>query len=146
MKNDQLNIQMRLANISEVSFSMFPEKYNAQSGTSNLQIGFSCEIDPLMDSEEISFVFGTQLVQDSQILLESKYRFVFDVLDLKSYINIDENNHIQIKHLMPHFMSVAVGTMRGIIVVKTAGTVLSAFPIPMVNIETLLNGLSNLKK
>ena len=43
---------------------------------------------------------------------------------------------------MPHFLSVAAGTMRGILVVKTAGTNLSKYPLPMIDGNQLSVSLS----
>ena len=78
-------------------------------------------------------------------MLESIYRFEFDVLDIKQFITINKDDSITISHIMPHLLSVAVGTMRGILVVKTAGTNLAKFRLPMIDINLLNNLLSGNK-
>lgn len=46
---------------------------------------------------------------------------------------------------MPHLLNVAVGTMRGILVVKTAGTNFSKYPLPMIDVNQLNSNLSTQK-
>lgn len=69
-------------------------------------------------------IFGTKYELEGEVILESVYRFEFEVKDLARFINTDDNNNITISHIMPHLISVAIGTMRGILVVKTVGTII----------------------
>lgn len=48
---------------------------------------------------------------------------------------------------MPHFINVAIGTMRGIIVDKTAGTSLAKYPLPMLDAQAVLHSMmANMQK
>lgn len=48
---------------------------------------------------------------------------------------------------MPHFINVAIGTMRGIIVAKTAGTSLAKYPLPMLDAQAVLHSMmANMQK
>ena len=135
-------IQMKLLSVGEVRFMMSPEIVTDDTKPEAIQIGFSNRIEPNLPDGQISIVFGIRYVIDQDIILESIYRFTFAVIDINRYVTINENGSVKITHLMPHFLNVAIGTMRGILVVKTAGTQLSKYPLPLIDVKQLNEQLS----
>lgn len=137
------NIQMRLISVNEVSFMMLPGKITEEVLPENIKLGFSSQIQPEVENNKIALVFGVKYELEEDELLECVYRFEFEVRDLAQFITIEDNDNITITYIMPHFVSVAIGTMRGILVVKTAGTNLSKFPLPIIDSVRLTQSLSN---
>ncbi len=133
------NIQMRLISVNEVSFMMLPGKITEEVLPENIKLGFSSQIQPEVENNKIALVFGVKYELEEDELLECVYRFEFEVRDLAQFITIEDNDNITITYIMPHFVSVAIGTMRGILVVKTAGTNLSKYPLPMQLTQNLSN-------
>ena len=133
---------MRLATVSEVSFMMSPGKVGDNVNPDAIQIGFSTQIQPDVKNNIFNLIFGTRYELDGDVVLESLYKFEFEVKDLRQFIVFNDNQSITVNHLMPHFLSVAVGTMRGILVVKTAGTNFSKYPLPMIDVTQLNESLS----
>lgn len=142
MAEDNVNIQMRLATVSEVSFMMSPGKVGDNVNPDAIQIGFSTQIQPDVKNNIFNLFFGTRYELDGDVVLESLYKFEFEVKDLRQFIVFNDNQSITVNHIMPHFLSVAVGTMRGILVVKTAGTNFSKYPLPMIDVNQLSESLS----
>lgn len=126
-------IEMRLHSINEVSFSMKSGLTGNEDRGDELQLGFMNRLNPEIEKDMFSMDFGIQYTLNGQVLLECIYQFVFDIKSLSEYVIINESGKIHVKDIMPHMVSVAVGTMRGILVVKTAGTDLSKYPIPMID-------------
>ena len=118
------------------------DKLGDKPNPDSIQIGFSSNVDVDVKNNRFVLIFGIRYVVAEDVILECIYRFVFDVVDLAEYISYDEDKTMSIQHLMPHFLNVAVGKMRGILVVKTAGTVLSTLPLPMIDINELGLNLS----
>lgn len=139
------NIQMRLLSVNEVRFMMSPDRISDNLDPSELQMCFSNQIEPDVNNDTISIVFGIRYLLKDDIVLESIYRYSFSVIDLAKYIKVNGDNTLTISHIMPHFLSVAVGTMRGILIVKTAGTNFSKYPLPIIDINALNDSLSSLK-
>ena len=137
---------MRLSSVSEVSFSMLPERITEDANPEDIQLGFASRIHPDVENNTFELVFGVQYVLNGEVVLECNYRFIFDVKDLVQFIVFTENQGVTVNHLMPHFLSVAVGTMRGILVVKTAGTNFSKYPLPMIDVNKLNADLSTRKR
>lgn len=133
---------MRLVSVNEVSFMMSPGKLGDDVRPEDMQMGFSSQIQPDIESDMFTLVFGVRYEIAGEVVLESLYRFVFEVKDLKQFIVFNDDKSITVDHIMPHFLSVAVGTMRGILVVKTAGTNFSKYPLPMIDVNQLNANLS----
>jgi hypothetical protein len=146
MSGQNKNITIKLLTVSEVRFLMSTDKINGDLRPEDLKIGFSNQLEPDVDNDRISIVFGVRYILEGEIVLESIYKFSFFVKDLSQYIIFNDDNNLTITHIMPHFLSVAVGTMRGILVVKTAGTDFSKYPLPIIDINKLNISLSTLKQ
>lgn len=142
MEENNVSIQMRLVSVNEVSFMMSPGKLGDDVRPEDMQMGFSSQIQPDIESDMFTLVFGVRYEIAGEVVLESLYRFVFEVKDLKQFIVFNDDKSITVDHIMPHFLSVAVGTMRGILVVKTAGTNFSKYPLPMIDVNQLNANLS----
>lgn len=142
MTEENVNIQMRLASVSEVSFMMSQGELGDNVNPDAIQIGFSSQIYPDVENNIFNLVFGTRYEFEGKVVLESLYKFEFEVKNLSQFIVFNDDQSITVNHLMPHCLSVAIGTMRGILVAKTAGTILSKFPLPMIDANQLSANLS----
>lgn len=145
MAEDNINIQMRLVSVGEVSFMMSPGKVGDDVSPDSMKIGFSTQIQPNVQNDIFVLLFGTRYELNGEVVLESIYKFVFEVKNLAQFVVFNDNQSITVNHIMPHFLSVAVGTMRGILVVKTAGTNFSNYPLPMIDVNQLNSNLSTQK-
>lgn len=146
MAEDYEKILIRLASVSEISFMMSPGKLGKDVKPEDIQMGFSSQTQPDIENDRFTLVFGVRYETAGEPILESFYQFVFEVKGLKRFIEFNDNQSITINRIMPHFLSVAVGTMRGIIIVKTAGTNFSKYLLPMVDINRLNDDLSKTRQ
>ena len=86
----------------------------------------------------ITLIFGVQYAVEKTPLLECRYAFTFNVNPIDAVVKI-EKDKIEI--------NVAIGTMRGIIVAKTAGTSLAKYPLPMLDAQAVLHSMmANMQK
>lgn len=144
MKGKENNgLQMRLVSIQEVKFTTDLRDVPEELSQDIMQLGFLLQLHPNVEDDLFSMDFGVQYREESKVILQCVYRFVFEIKRLKKYIEFGENGHIAVKHIMPHLLSVAVGTLRGILVVRTAGTSLSNFPLPIIDANKLNESLSS---
>jgi len=141
-KTNNSPIEMRLLSVNEVSFSMKAGIIGEEDRGDVLQLGFKHELHPNLTDNLFSLDFGVQYSIDGQTLLESIYRYDFEVKELSKYVDISNDGKITVRDILPHLESVAVGTMRGILVVRTAGTDLARYPIPMIDPIELCNNLA----
>lgn len=137
MKDSKINIRMKLASVEEISFMMSRNRLSEDSDAQGIQVGFANQICPDVDNDKISLVFSVRYESGGETVLESIYEFSFEVENLGQFVTLHNDQSITITHLMPHFLNVAVGTMRGILVAKTAGTAISKYPLPIIDINQL---------
>lgn len=142
MADNKVNIKMRLTSVNEVSFMMSPGKLGGDIKPEDIQMGFSNQIKPDIDNDSFGLNFGVRYEIHGEVVLESTYSFVFEVKNLKDFIAFNDDSSITVNHIMPHLLSVVVGTMRGILVVKTAGTNFAKYPLPMIDINNLNSSLT----
>ena len=141
--HEEQNIELKLNAVTEVQFMMKPDKLDDSDLSDKLRVGFSNRIVPFTEDDQISIEFGVGYLLKDEIILESRYRFSFSVKNLSSYVTKNQDGSITITQIMPHLLSVASGTMRGIIVVKAAGTNFAKYPLPIIDIEELCRNLSS---
>ena len=146
MSENDIVLQMRLVSVDEIMFMMSSAGIgNAfRSESENIQLGFSNKVDYAEATDEITLDFGVKYAVHSEDVLKCVCRFKFSVVDLKRFIQVNaKDNSVTITHIMPHLLSVAVGTMRGILIAKTAGTPFAKYPLPMLDINRLNASLSD---
>ena len=139
MAAENVNIRMRLVSVDEIRFMMSSGEVVDMSGPEDLQVGLLNRVQ----LDEMDIAFGIRYEFKKEVVLESVYRFVFEVKNLSDFVILHEDGTFTVKHLMPHLLSVAVGTMRGILVVRTAGSDLSRYPLPIIDANELNAFLSS---
>ena len=135
------HFKTRIKSISEVQFMLnIDDTLLAKTLPS---VGFAYSVSPDMEAKTISLLFGVQYSIEDIPILECRYEFVFEVPYIEYVVDMDNGQAVGINGLMPDFISVAIGTMRGIIVVKTAGTPLSKYPLPMLDPVRVLESINH---
>lgn len=143
MATTQMKVEMKLLSVIEEKFSMSSDKINAMANVNELQISFTNRvINDELANDKISLVFGVRYSVSDNTLLECSYRFNFAVKEAKKFVQLNLDGTATINVIIPPMLNVAVGTMRGILVVKTAGSPLSRFVIPMIDEKALAQNLS----
>lgn len=143
MAGRDVNVQMGLTSVDEVSFMMLPGKVTENVQPGNIKLGFFNQVQPEVESDKIALIFGVRYELEGDKVLECVYRFEFRVNGLARFITTHDKEGITVTYIMPLLINVAIGTMRGILVVKTAGTNLSKFPLPIIDSVRLTQSLSN---
>ena len=118
MAGRDVNVQMGLTSVDEVSFMMLPGKVTENVQPGNIKLGFFNQVQPEVESDKIALI-------------------------LDRFITTHDKDGITVTYIMPLLINVAIGTMRGILVVKTAGTNLSKYPLPIIDSVRLTQSLSN---
>ncbi len=148
--NKEIKIEFRLDKVVETGFLMNLEALETK--------------DVLPDAIKVEFGFKIDIQENDDVLvlhLLAKYSYPREGIDTK-ILEITSANHFSVKNLadlievkegsftdkaglLPPLLGICIGTIRGMMVVKTMGTVLADFPLPIVNPTDILKG-SNSRK
>ena len=92
MAVENANIQMRLISVDEIRFMMFPDNLTEISDPKDLQIGFMNRVRlDEVGNDRIDIAFGIRYELKGEMVLESVYRFAFEVKNLAGFVSFHEN-------------------------------------------------------
>lgn len=129
------NIELKLQNIKESYVFIDSEVLTSPDfkiKDTKIEMGFKPDIetDNNIFTLHLSVIYKIADIKIVEITTASS----FYVKDLKKVIKLEENKKFQDKlGLVPTLLGITIGTMRGILFVKTVGTKLSEYPLPLIN-------------
>lgn len=147
---DPNNIKFKLLSITNERTSLIPEGKDISSITEKT-LQFQYKIGTVIKWSEntITVVPSIRYLFGDAVLFESCAELNYSVLSLEAIMDVDkENKKLNMKaNIFPTLLATAYSTLRGIVYARTLATPLEKYPIPMIDINTLLskNGISVLE-
>ena len=136
------NIRYKIHSIAENCCILNIDKINV-SDINEESLRFQYKIETLIKmSENIILVTPSiRFILGDTTILEVSATISYDVQTLDEAFSVDKENHkINIKaDILPSFVGASYSTLGGIVYAKTVGTPLAQYPIPMIEITTLMN-------
>ena len=78
---------------------------------------------------------------EEAIILELQTSHIFEIIDLNNLVEIKDDVITDVSGITPTLVGIAIGTIRGLIISKTAGTPLADYPLPIINPQLLCKNL-----
>lgn len=144
---DPNNIKFKLVSISNEKTTTIPGDVNLAS-ISEESLQFQYKIGTIIKFAEntITVVPSIRYMFEGTVLFESSAEFNYSVLSLDAVMDVDkENKKLNMKvNIFPILLGAAYSSLRGIVYARTLTTPLEKYPLPMIDINTLLskNGIS----
>lgn len=144
---DPNNIKFRLVSISNEKTTAISEDSTLAS-ISEESLQFQYKIGTIIKFAEntITVIPSIRYMFEGAVLFESSAEFNYSVLSLDAVMDVDkENKKLNMKvNIFPTLLGAAYSSLRGIVYVRTLATLLEKYPIPMIDIDTLIsrNGIS----
>ena len=144
---DSNNIKFRLVSIANEKTTTTSEGIDLSS-ISEESLQFQHKIGTVIKLAEntITVVPSIRYMFEGAVLFESSAEFNYSVLSLDAVMDVDkENKKLNMKvNIFPTLLGAAYSSLRGIVYARTLATPLEKYPIPMIDINTLLskNGIS----
>lgn len=144
---DPNNIKFRLVSISNEKTTTNPGDVDLAS-ISEESLQFQYKIGTIIKFAEntITVVPSIRYMFEGAVLFESSAEFNYSVLSLDAVMDVDkENKKLNMKvNIFPALLGAAYSSLRGIVYARTLTTPLEKYPLPMIDINTLLskNGIS----
>ena len=144
---DPNNIKFRLVSISNEKTTTIPGDVDLAS-ISEESYQFQYKIGTIIKLAEntITVVPSIRYMFEGAVLFESSAEFNYSVLSLDTVMDVDkENKKLNMKvNIFPILLGAAYSSLRGIVYARTLTTPLEKYPLPMIDINTLLskNGIS----
>ncbi len=140
-------ISIRLLKVLENSFyiDLTPLKTLDEINPESIKYELGFKLDINEENNRFDLFLNIQYVyQDKNTkILEVETINSFEIEDIKNQIERNGDQLTDKSGFLPTIMGVGLGTIRGVIVAKTAGTILVDYPLPIINPTDILN---NIKK
>lgn len=151
MSTTKRKIEIRLLKVQEVGFYMDSSLYVAEESIKpdDLNISFGLRLAPDIQHNllELNVIVIYRINgKEGRKILEISSLNIFEIKKIKDLLIVNEEAIEDISGIIPTLVGVAVGTIRGMLVNKTAGTPLDKYPLPMVNPETLCENILRKQK
>lgn len=125
-------IQFRIVKCEELSFeTKLSTLINIDSESLSFKFGFKIE---RVGSEALSIVISAMYYSGEARVLRHESSTTFEISNIEDAFDFSDEGRVDDKvGLMPTLFSISYSTMRGMLAIRTAGTVLDSFPAPIVN-------------
>ena len=144
---DPNNIKFRLVSIANEKTTTIPADVDFAS-ISEDSLQFQYKIGTIVRFVEniITVVPSIRYLFEGSVLFESSAEFNYSVHSLDAVMDVDkENKKLNMKvNVFPTLLGAAYSSLRGIVYARTLATPLEKYPLPMIEINTLLskNGIT----
>ena len=136
------NIKYRIDSISKEEFSLNIEGVDL-SNMNDLTLKFQYKMETLLKMNEDLILVkpSVRLLYNESPVLTASVIVSYSVQTLDNAFSIDrDNQQINIKaDILPSFIGAAYSTLRGIVYARTIDTPLATYPIPMIELQTLIS-------
>ena len=136
------NIKYRIDSINQEKFSLNIEGVDL-SNMNDLTLKFQYKMETLLKMNEDLILVkpSVRLLYNESPVLTASVIVSYSVQTLDNAFSIDrDNQQINIKaDILPSFIGAAYSTLRGIVYARTIDTPLATYPIPMIELQTLIS-------
>lgn len=140
---DQKNVSIRLSSIQESKFlyntdfdySLFQEQF--------LQIEFNMTTSLTLDQNLFHLEVIVKYRHQDSVLLEVGALFNFEIIPLSSVLIKQNNKSLLPENVLMNMMNTAIGTIRGIMFLKTQNTALEKFILPLLPANAIAELVKN---
>lgn len=136
------NIKYRIDSINQEEFSLNIEGVDL-SNMNDLTLKFQYKMETLLKMNEDLILVkpSVRLLYNESPVLTASVIVSYSVQTIDNAFSIDrDNQQINIKaDILPSFIGAAYSTLRGIVYARTIDTPLATYPIPMIELQTLIS-------
>ena len=139
-KEEQIQIQLKLKKVLETGYffdsALLSSFINLDLLKINIEFGFKIDVDISTNLFILHVLVRYQYPKENELekILELTSSNYFEIENLDNLIEMSNDEGIKDKaNILPTLLGFSISTLRGILVVKTAGTVLADYPLPIVN-------------
>lgn len=132
-------IEIALTESSEIKFMLnIP---NEGIDVNVLKFGYINNVTLNLANQTLTVDFGVQYAYKDEPVLECRYAFLYSYKspDEVELVVQTENGFNINNDLMNIILNVATGAIRGIMIARTAGTLLAKYPLPLLDSKTLMH-------
>ena len=137
-------IQIRLLDVEEKLFKCNLDENLAESlNQDNLKINIGYTLISDKEAKTVVIEVVAKYILANKELLFFVASLTFEFPEFNEIFKLQEDRISEKITVIPTLINIAIGTLRGMIAVKTSGTFLKRFPLPLIDPNSLLKQANN---
>ena len=146
-KNHDKRVEMQIMQIQERSFSLDDSIWTLDAlnrDALEVQIGFKFEPIPEKNlfSVWIKAHYRYSVADEKKKLASIEVATLFEIVNMEAHIEAQGEQFNDKSDLVPMMLNIAIGSTRGFIASKVAGTILAKYPLPIMDIQEVLSNIN----
>lgn len=142
------DIEIQLTKIAEVpDLSHISKRALRRFSGASAKVSLSARLIPAVESNRLSLllsaIFTDVGVVERPVLMQETVLAEFDVTDIENHIDLNTESIRVPRHMLTLMLSVALGALRGMVALRTAGTPLASCPLPIMDITDIAARIHN---
>lgn len=136
---DKIAMQIRLAKIEELSYeNRAGTEWNGQEP---VFVKLLLNVSPVTSLKIVELVVGVIYHTHSRDILAYDVKSIFEIGEIDALVRVKEYSVSIAPELLSIMIGVTIGSLRGMLILKTQGTVFENYPLPIINITQLVASL-----
>ena len=135
------SIQLSLEHIEELDFTCPAAKKSINIGKEIIPVKFVVNIYPDVKRDYFKLITGVRYIRHrnfiGQELLFYRIAVVYKIEKLGDFVKL-ENSQVTVELLL----SISIGSMRGMLALRTQNTVFKNYPLPLINVSEILTSMN----
>ncbi len=145
MKHNEVNI--RLSELHEVERLSSISRRNIRHYDGRpVKVSLNINVDPDETNKTVTMVVGVSYITTYRLMQERLLQYtvaaVFEFDNCEGHVSVGGNSCMVNTSTMVMMLGVTIGSLRGMLALRTAGTFLKNYPLPIINISELISRLS----
>lgn len=145
MKRNEVNI--RLSELQEIEcLSTISHRNIRHYDGSPVRVALNVRIEPDERDRTVTMVVGVSYITTYRLMQERLLQYtvaaVFEFDDCEGHVSVGGDSCMINTSTMVMMLGVTIGSLRGMLALRTAGTFLRNYPLPIINISELVSRLA----
>ena len=134
------SIQLSLEHIEELDFTCPAAKKSINIGKEIIPVKFVVNIYPDVKRDYFKLITGVRYI--GQELLFYRIAVVYKIEKLGDFVKLENSQVTVDTRLLALLLSISIGSMRGMLALRTQNTVFKNYPLPLINVSEILTSMN----
>ena len=134
------SIQLSLEHIEELDFTCPAAKKSINIGKEIIPVKFVVNIYPDVKRDYFKLITGVRYIR--QELLFYRIAVVYKIEKLGDFVKLENSQVTVDTRLLALLLSISIGSMRGMLALRTQNTVFKNYPLPLINVSEILTSMN----
>ena len=136
------SIQLSLEHIEELDFTCPAAKKSINIGKEIIPVKFVVNIYPDVKRDYFKLITGVRYIRRRNFIGQDRIAVVYKIEKLRDFVKLENSQVIVDTRLLALLLSISIGSMRGMLALRTQNTVFKNYPLPLINVSEILTSMN----